>query len=98
MSWDVRDSQHQRYRPLSVPSDDPGVPALPRREPHAAPGVSSDSAPLGGLTMSWGDEADEDTRPAWPQDMAREMAAQGIVSEQEWQRYARLMRRGVTEV
>ena len=81
---------------------------VPSRETSTAAAPISAQAPLvlddAGIPMlptvaaglSWG-EQDDTGDERWPQDMERELQAEGFVSPREWALWAKMCRRGVVE-
>jgi len=97
MTWNAADLLATKGRTPAQAT--PDVPS-PRPAPEAAPLVLDDTGvpmlPTVAAGLSW-DEADADAPARWPQDVERDLMAEGFVPEREWQYWARIARRGITE-
>ena len=92
MSWDSKDYLRQRGRQPVSGSDASPVTLPPR-------GGILDAAPIVAETIFWDAAMDNASQDDWiSRDDARELAEMGIVSRKQWDAWAHIARRGITEI
>lgn len=98
MTWQASDLLTTKGREPGKASAD--TTARTVAAPDATPLILDDTGvpmlPTVAAGLSW-DDADADAPARWPQDMERELMAEGFVNEREWQYWAKICRRGIVE-
>ena len=95
MTWDIKDLA-QRTRDIVTPITGHESPQSAEVPPYVLDSEGVPMLPTVAAGLSW-DDADDMPRRL-PQDVERELLIHdGFVSEREWDMWARICRRGITE-
>lgn len=101
MTWNARDAAKQRRRTTGRPRDQAEGEVRPwQREtpPPQSSAVSPAQLPTMESAQWWMRQSEEEEAPDFTMEELRHMNMEGLMSEKQWQQWARLCTRGVVEL